>query len=527
MATNLTDQTTTIAACREAIARQPDDIAAHERLAQLCRDLDNSDESAGLYLKAGALHHAQGNPDLALACWRKAIEVRPRLVSAHLNIAKVLRDKGRGEAAIAVYHKIIAIDPNCALAYRFLGGLLQGEKKFDQAIQAYRKLLEINPGSEDALAGLAAIYEREGNIQEAHEMLRPLVGAETTHLRSVLAFATVCRRLKPASADALPLLKRQLARTDLPNSDRIKVLTALAKLCDELDRYEEAFHYLLDAKALQPTNSDGSQARLLETLVTWKRIYSAERIAHLPRATHGSNLPIFILGMPRSGTTLTEQILSRHPKVYGGGELLHIMRMGRTALGTGLPYPQCLDAFTPEIINTQAADYLQRVRALAPTAERITDKMPFNFMHLGLIQILFPQARIIHCTRQPLDNCVSAFFNEFPDGLSITHDLTTLGLYYRGYRELMQHWQQTLSLPVFTLNYEQLVAEPERNIRSLVEFCKLEWNDVCLKFYDSRRRVDTPNYHNVRQPIYARSVGRYRAYEPWLDPLKKALGDLL
>ena len=223
---------------------------------------------------------------------------------------------------------------------------------------------------------------------------------------------------------------------------------------------------------------------------------------------------------------LTEHILSCHPQVFGASELKHIAKLSVEALGKKQPYPECLDRLTQDSVNRIAALYLDQVRPLAPDATRIVDKMPFNFQHLGLIQLLFPKARVVHCTRFPLDTCVSVYFNEITN-LTANHYLTSLGNYYRNYWEQMQYWQKVLSIPIFTLRYEAMVAEPEQTIRKLVEFCGLEWNDDCLKFYDSKRFVSTLSYHQVRRPIYTRSVDRYKVYEPWLGPLKAALGDSL
>jgi hypothetical protein len=338
-----------------------------------------------------------------------------------------------------------------------------------------------------------------------------------------LVFGKICQRLSPPSREALPLLERQLAREDASPEERSHVLRALASLCDALGRCDEAFTYLEQAKALEIQRVEDSKESLLGVIARSQACYSAERLARLPRARHGSNLPVFIVGMPRSGTSLAEQMLSCHPQIRGAGELTTMIGIARTAFATPAPYPDCLDALTQERVDEVAARYLRQLRDLDPKARRVTDKMPFNFLHLGQIELLFPEARVIHCTRDPLDTCVSCYFMEFSPKLSIFQDLTTLGMYYRGYQQLMKHWESVLRLPIFTLSYEKLLEQPEATIRALVEFCGVEWNSACLKFYESKRPVNTFSYHQVRKPLYTHSIGRHEAYERYLGPLRAAL----
>ncbi|MBI2311681.1 MAG: sulfotransferase [Betaproteobacteria bacterium] len=402
--------------------------------------------------------------------------------------------------------------------------LLQ-QGRTDEAVNAYRRAMERHPASPLPRVGLAGILKRRGDIRGAYDLLLPLIGSENCRIAAVTEFAGVSNRLDPPPPEAIPLLRKHLARPGLRALGRIKILRGLGRLCDALGRCEEALACLNEVKALQSREFGSDSGQFFRMLDATARAYTPERLARLPRASHGSELPVFIVGMPRSATTLTEQILSSHPRVHGAGELTHIIRYARN-LAEGQAYGPRLDALTPERVNALAADYLGRLRALAPGAARITDKMPFNFVHLGLIEILFPGARVIHCIRHPLDTCLSCYFNEFPDGLSITRDFATLGRYYRGYWELMEHWQKVLSIPVFPLRYEGLVAEPERQIRELVAFCGLEWDDACLRFYETGRLVHTSSYHQVHKPIYQGSVNRYRPYERFLGPLKAGLGDV-
>jgi len=246
----------------------------------------------------------------------------------------------------------------------------------------------------------------------------------------------------------------------------------------------------------------------------------------MPRASVRSDRPVFIVGMPRSGTSLIEQILASHPQVFGAGELTDIVRLPlslHTMLGTERKYPQCLSLLTQDRIDTFAQHYLDKLASLSPDASRVIDKMPGNFMHLGFIELLFPDARIIHCMRDPLDTCLSCYFQDFSRSHPYSYDLENLGAFYNEYRKIMQHWRSVLSIPMYEIQYEELVADQEMKSRELVEFCGLEWDERCLNFHETKRYVGTASYDQVRQPMYKKSAGRWKNYENRIDVLKKSL----
>ena len=249
-------------------------------------------------------------------------------------------------------------------------------------------------------------------------------------------------------------------------------------------------------------------------------------MARLPRARVHSDRPVFIVGMVRSGTTLVEQILSSHPDVYGAGELPDITEITRALpgfLGTGDRYPECLPKLTPEAADVMARRYLDRLTQIAPKARRVTDKLPGNFMYLGLIEFLFPGARIIHCMRDPVDTCLSAYFQDFSNNHPYAYDLSNLGAFYRGYLKLMAHWRKVIHLPLLEIKYEDLISDQERVTRSLVEFCGLEWDNRCLQFHETKRFVGTASHDQVNRPLYRESIQRWKNYERHLEPLLAAL----
>jgi Sulfotransferase family len=238
-----------------------------------------------------------------------------------------------------------------------------------------------------------------------------------------------------------------------------------------------------------------------------------------------TDVPVFIVGMPRSGSTLVEQILSQHSQVHGAGELKDVHRLVANLparLGSTAEYPECLAELDATTARELAEAHLQRLTRRSGAAARVTDKMLDNFLHLGLLATLFPRARVIHCRRDPRDVCLSCYFNYF-NGLPFTWDLDDLGRYYRDYERLMAHWGAVLALPILDVAYEDLVADLESQCRRLVDFCGLAWEEQCLRYNENRRVVQTMSKLQVRQPIYTSSVGRWRHYAAQLEPLLQAL----
>ena len=238
--------------------------------------------------------------------------------------------------------------------------------------------------------------------------------------------------------------------------------------------------------------------------------------------------PIFVFGMPRSGTSLVEQILSSHSGVHGAGEILAMPNCTRrlvAEIGPDTNYPSAVSRISAQLARHLATSYLNELRGTRFDAERITDKLPGNYAHLGLIAIILPEARLIHCRRNPLDVCLSNYMQHFGEGHGYTYDLTELGLVYRQYDRVMQHWRDVLPVQIHEVTYENLIVDQERHSRELIAFCGLEWEPACLDFFANDRAVATASQWQVRQPIYRSSVERWRQYEAHLGELMEALGD--
>lgn len=462
-----------------------------------------------------------GQLEQAVASYEAALRLRPSWPEALFNLGNVLDLLGRLREAATCQQRLLELSPDHPAALKALGSALMSLGELDEALACYARLGAVEPGSLDAQIGRAKVLERRGDIEPARAILKPLADAGSRNLELDLLYASMID-----TDAAIALLEPWAARGEPGMESRAmsSLHFRLGALHDRLANYRPAFeHYRianrLKARAFDLTAFSGFVDDMMAT-------FSPEAMSAAPRATNGSRRPLFIVGMPRSGTTLVEQILCSHPDVFGAGELDEIRHISLEALKTdahGRIPADSLQALTADACNRHAARYLEHLDGLSAEAARVTDKMPQNFIGIGLIALLFPEAAIIHCRRDPLDTCLSCFVSDFGASHDYTGDLRTLGAYYRQYQRLMDHWKDRLGIPMFEVDYEALVADQEGVTRGLLAHCGLAWDERCLRFHDNRRVVSTASYDQVRQPIYTRSVGRWKHYEAELQPLVEAL----
>jgi tetratricopeptide (TPR) repeat protein len=325
-------------------------------------------------------------------------------------------------------------------------------------------------------------------------------------------------------------LESQLPNAKSLSTDKqISLHYALGKAYDDLKNYDQAFPHFIEGARLKRSklnyDAKADQARVEHII----NLVDKPFFDTLLDAGDPSNVPIFILGMPRSGTTLTEQIIASHPDVYGAGELDDLMAIVQRQIGntsTDLTFPASLKNLDPDTLSAWGQDYITGLHQQAPNAKHITDKMPINYMAMGLIPLMLPHAKIIHVKRNPIDTCVSCFTRLFNRHQDASYDLNELGQHYASYARLMDHWQQVMPSDSFIeVQYEHIVADIEQQARRLIEFCNLNWDNSCLDFYNTKRSIRTASVTQVRQPIYTSSVERWRHYEAYLQPLLESLGE--
>ncbi|HYC13585.1 MAG TPA: sulfotransferase [Stellaceae bacterium] len=403
-------------------------------------------------------------------------------------------DQNKLEEALVFFKGMIDRKPEeAAEAYNNLGNTYKELGRPDEAMQSYHKALEILPKA-------SGVYL---NLTDT----KTFKDADDPDLLGLEALAR-----EPGS---------------LTEDEQLQLHFALAKAYMDLKRHSEGFHHLLLGNALKRTRFSYDEGPTLRLFDRIREVVTREMIhAHLGEGDP-SPVPIFILGMPRSGSTLVEQILASHPKVFAAGEIKDfdsVVKSVRGLDGAVVPYPEFVPSFSAQQFRSLGAQYIHRLRAYAPNAERITNKMPSSFFYTGLIHLVLPNARILHTPRNAVDTCLSCFSKLFAGMQSFTYDLGELGRYYRKYHELMTHWQNVLPEgAMLNVQYEDVVADLETQARRIIAFCGLEWDDACLAFHETKRPVKTASAMQVRRPIYKSSVNRWEPYKDRLQPLLQEL----
>ncbi|MFM0305605.1 sulfotransferase [Paraburkholderia sediminicola] len=555
------------------IALQPGWAEAHNNLANTSRRLGRMDRAEQHYRQALALSPAyaeahsnlafllstQGRYDEAAAVAQRAIELSPRLVDAYLNLAEVEVSRHRHEAALRALDMLAAFAPQHPAALVARAKALKQIERLDEALAFARQVVAIAPKSAEAHNTLAVVLQALGQTDEAFAQFEQaaqlpgavaeeaLVGRATLLMeagRKDEALTAFERALEAFPGSVQALAGRADARTfragdpDIAAleaclaegerrllTDRISAHFALGKAYLDIQDPARAFHHL-DAGNRQKRAAftyDGAASG------QWmKRIaeaFTPELYARLQGAGEPSALPVFIVGMPRSGTTLIEQIVSSHPQVTGAGELSALRLV---VDGSGL-FPEKLETLAgqgaAQFLDQLGQAYLSRVAPLAEGRARLVDKMPGNFLYAGLIPLILPGARVIHVRRDPVDTCLSCYTKLFGGEQQFTYNQSELGVFYRHYERLMAHWREVLPSERFIeVDYETVVDNLEGEARRLVDFLGLPWDAACLSFHDNRRVVRTASVNQVRQPIYKTSKGRWQAYAGYLAPLLEALG---
>jgi FkbM family methyltransferase len=466
--------------------------------------------------------------DGAIACYRQVLRLRPDLAEPHYNLGTALMAKGKTPEAIAAFRETIRIKPDFANALTNLGGLLAAGGEDEEALALYRRVLQLCPDRPEAHANLATSLLEEGRQEEAVARFREALRLNPNHVAALASVAI--HGLYPLTDDQVGRIRAMAADPRLAPGDACVLEFGLANLRSRAGAHDEAFEHFRRGNELRRVvfRQFGSAFDPRAHRAAMDRMVRTCDAAYFERVRGSgvdSEVPVFIVGMPRSGTTLVEQILAAHPQVHGAGELRDVMQLAEALpaeLGGTAKYPECLAGAPAAALRARAERLLGRFERLGRGARRVVDKMPENYLHLGLIATLFPRARIIHCRRDPMDTCVSCYCSYFR-GLPFAWDLSDLGKYHRQYERLMAHWREVLPLQVMDVDYEELVANQEEVSRALVAFLGLDWDDACLAFHENRRAVHTVSTLQVRRPMYSSSVGRWKRYEAHLGPLKAAL----
>jgi tetratricopeptide (TPR) repeat protein len=475
----------------------------------------------------GNLLYATGRDREAARCYLKVLQLSPRHSETHNNLGNVLLRQGHAERAIGHYRTAIEINPVYADAYGNLGNALLELNRLEESIEQNRRALELKPERFGSYNNLGVALQALGRFDEAREAFKQALELSPNEASIHLNLANM-DRFKPRDR-RMPGLRRLIAVVDtLDEEKQIAAHFAMGKALADLKQYDEAFQQLMSANALKRRTFVYDEPKRLAMFENIKAKFPPERFRAGSGDGDASWSPIFIVGMPRSGTTLMEQVLASHSKVFGAGELETFKELiGECAKREGIPpaYPDLMESLSPEGIAELGRLYTRCVRAMASDAACIVDKMPLNFVFVGLIHLALPQARFIHIRRDPLDTCMSCFSLLFTGSQPFAYDLAELGRYYRGYESVMDHWRTVLPQGVMMdVQYEELVDDIECVSRAVLQHCSLQWEDACRSFHDTRRTVRTASLMQVRKPLYRSSIGGWRRYAKHLMPLAEALG---
>jgi tetratricopeptide (TPR) repeat protein len=514
------------------------------------RVLEHNPEIPETHCNLGNALLAQRRPDEAVTSYRHGLHLNPHLAVAHSNLGDALRDLGRPEEAAASCRAALALDSHRAETHNSLGNALLDLGRLPDAADSYARALRLNPRFIKASVNLALVLRQLGNAADAETLCHQAIQEDAAAAAPVALLAEL-RADGGRFAEAEILFKRaaeldpnmpeawagiahlrkmtpddapwqaqalRIAEGALAPRQETYLRYALGKYCDDIGDYGNAFsHYRRanDLTKLYGAAHDRQQlTRNVDCLLrSYDHAWASRPRAHAIQSTR----PVFIVGMPRSGTSLAEQILASHPAVFGAGEL-PFWTDAATAYQAATPSA----GDTDEIATAFGKDYLRRLADLSADATRVVDKMPANFLHLGLIHDALPNARIIHLQRNPRDTCLSIYFQHFNTGLAYANDLEDLTSYYLEYLRVMEHWRQVLPASVLLdVSYENLVAAQEPESRRMLEFIGLPWDSACLDFHRTERKVMTASKWQVRQILSSASVGRWRHYRQFIGPLAR------
>ncbi len=500
------------------------DFLDAERLFRKALTIDPA--SAENHSNLGRIQTALGQHQRAIASLRQALALRPDMVEAEFNLGALNLKLGQREIGIAHLRRALERRPGFSEALCLLAGALNEKGEGAQALSLLQDAIRGRPGDAGLHHALGRVYAEQGDFEHARQSLEaaiklnPAWGVPYYDLSLIHRFA-----LGDPHLAAMERLLQDPAQLSLEG--RIGLHMALHKAHSDAGEFDAAFAHLLAGNAVRRSTIQYDESAGAGRRHAIQRVFDARFVSNHQGQGHASRLPIFVLGFPRSGTTLIEQILASHPAVHGAGELPLVGKLSR---GLGDPqtsaarYPDNLAVAGPESAVKLGSAYIEKLSRLAPTAERIVDKMPINYLHVGFIHLMLPQAKIVHVRRGAMDTCLSCFENDFGERQPFSYDLGELGRCYAGYQAIMAHWRKVLPAgTMLEVDYEDVVGDLGKQARRVVEYCGLAWDDRCLSFHETRRTVLTQSQVQVRRPLYSSSVGRWRLYEHHLGPLSAAL----
>lgn len=479
------------------------------------------------WLNLGNVMSAMGRDPQAADCYARALKLRPAFPEAHNNLAIVELRLGRPQRALDGARQALKLRPGMAEAGQTEALALDALGRPDEAIAMAKRAIDQRPHSGGAWYDLGSIELHYGRLEDAAAHFRQAIAREPGRgeWHRMLA-ETVRHRTRDAEIEAMQAAYDDPATRD---AERLHFAFGLGKALADIGEHESAFDYIAAGNRLRRQRLAYSTADSEARFADLEAAFTPELFARHAGSGDPDSTPIFVLGMPRSGTSLVEQVIASHPDVHGGGEFTLLNQLvGSLGAGGGpLRFTELLARVADPQLKALGARYVADLRALSAGSRFITDKTPGNFLLIGMIRLILPNATIIHCRRDPVDTCLSIYRTYFgAEGLRYAYDLAEIGHYYRLYAGLMAHWHALLPGFVHDVTYEQLIGDFDREAPKILAACGLDWREECRNFFDAGRPVHTASSAQVRQPIYTTSVGQGARYGDRLAPLLEALGPL-
>jgi tetratricopeptide (TPR) repeat protein len=493
----------------------------YKKARDVCFDmLSSNPEYFKAYYLLGEIKSENRDSITAVEYIKKALDINPSFGEAYFRLGEMYLRIGRIKDSINALEKSLNfITPNYD-PYVFYGQVLMTAGQIEKARSIYDEALKINNSNTEAIAGIASIHIYKKDYQQANDMLMPIIRARNIASINIIdAYRRICKKFNTCNLllDYIDYVERQFADMDESKASRIKF--SKANVLEDLEDYSSAFKEYEAANNLTQKNYYQMEFELMVNQI--RSVFTYDHMLK-SRKSRANNKYIFIVGMPRSGTSLVEQILDSHSKAYGAGELGFIQTITEamhSPKNTSV-YPLCMPDLDEKSLTHYANSYVNEIEALVDTdAEIIIDKMPHNFVHIGLITQLFPESRIIHCKRNPIDNCLSIYFQNFNDAHAYANTLSSIAHQYEIYADLMKYWNSLLGDKIHTVEYEKLVRDFDAESKLLVGYCGLDWEESCSEFYKNKRHVRTASQDQVSKPIYPTSIERWRNYEEHITEL--------
>jgi len=526
---------------RQVISIAPNHLESLNNLGATLTEANYAEEAVEVLLTALELapNYAEAHYNIATAfmtleqlekaevSFNKTLSLNSKHSLAHQGLAKLYQEQRNTPKALALAEKAVTIITDDAALYSLLGSIYTDAAYAEKAEQVFATALSLDPDLASAYLGKGQLLMEQGALTEAEECFQQAFTLDASNLATQFALAQV-KKVSINDDNFKHLLSQAHQLDSMREVKALPLHFALAKSYDDTNQYDLAFKHYLEGCRLKRKRIHYSADNNANNMGKIKQFFSKNRINSLRGKGCNSASPIFVLGMPRSGTTLTEQIIASHPDVHGAGELSDLLQLAdHVNKHNTTGYPGSLTGLSQDDFNMLGEQYVKGLQERAPHAKHITDKMPANFICIGLIHLMLPNAKIIHVKRNPVDTCLSGFTRLFSKGQFHSYDLTEMGHFYRDYHDLMAHWKDVLPEGSFyEVQYEDLVADTENQAKALIDYCGLEWNPACLDFHKTKRNIRTASITQVRQPIYKTSVERWRSYEEHLKPLFDALGNL-